>query len=80
MVASRERTGDFVEHNLCSLRGLIQDRMANGAELVQLDLPGAEAPWHKIAGIYREDDPLIKEWEAAMAEYRRKVDDDPEYL
>lgn len=33
-------------------------------------------PWEKIQGIFK-DDPMFDEWQAAIAEYRRQVDEDP---
>ena len=27
-----------------------------------------------------EDDPMIGEWKKAMADYRKRVDEDPDYL
>lgn len=34
---------------------------------------GAENPWLKGAGMFR-DAPLFEEWQRAIAEYRREVD------
>jgi hypothetical protein len=33
-------------------------------------------PWERIQGIFK-DDPMFDEWQAAIAEYRRQVDEDP---
>jgi hypothetical protein len=29
--------------------------------------------------MYDPNDPMVKEWKEAMAEYRQKVEDDPDY-
>ena len=34
-------------------------------------------PWAEFAGMFK-DDPMIDEWKSAMADYRKKVEDDPE--
>jgi hypothetical protein len=35
-----------------------------------------EKPWLKVKGVCK-DDPLFDEWQEAIAEYRREVDEDP---
>ncbi len=39
------------------------------------DLP--EPRWARFVGRWQPDDPLIEEWEREVAEYRRKMDEDP---
>ena len=34
-----------------------------------------ENPWNAVAGMFR-DEPLFDEWQEAIADYRRKVDED----
>jgi len=65
------------EEALQKLRDLIQDRMAAGAEVVSLDVPPGPHPWSSFAGMLR-DDPMLDAWKQAMAEYRRKMDEDPD--
>ena len=36
-------------------------------------------PWVEFAGMFR-DDPLYDDWIKSIAEYRQKVDSDPNYL
>ena len=36
-------------------------------------------PWIKMAGIWNEDDPLVKEWEEVMEENRRRANQDPDF-
>ena len=61
---------------LKKLRELIAERLAAGAELVRLEVPGSEHPLARFAGDLR-DDPLLEAWEEAMADYRRQIEEDP---
>jgi len=36
-------------------------------------------PLAEFAGMFK-DDPMFEDWQRAIAEYRRKVDNDPDYL
>ena len=65
---------------LAKLRDEVQARLRNGGELVSLEISPQPHPLAKYAGMYKDDDPLIREWEQSMAEYRRKIDDEPETL
>ncbi|WP_205679121.1 hypothetical protein, partial [Aquisphaera insulae] len=58
---------------------LISDRLADGAKLIGLDVEAVDDPHAPIPG-WSEDDPLFKEWQEAMSEYRRQVEDDPNRL
>ncbi|MCI0462636.1 MAG: hypothetical protein L0Z62_37280 [Gemmataceae bacterium] len=69
--------GATAEEALENLQGLLGSRLAAGARLVMLEVPGAENPWQKLAGMYH-DDPLFDEWRQAMADYRRQVEEDPD--
>ncbi len=40
---------------------------------MQLDIPAADNPWLRVAGMF-EDDPTFDEWQEAIAENRRKDD------
>jgi hypothetical protein len=60
-----------------NLRGLIEARLAAGAQLVELEVGPAEHPTAKFAGTWDPDDPFIQEWEQAVEEYRRQMDEDP---
>ena len=55
------------------------DKKANaaGTEIVQLDIPAAENPWLQMKGMFK-DDPLFDDWQRAIADYRRQVDEDPD--
>ena|SRR5579859_4612234 len=67
------------EEALNKLRGKIQARLKKGTELVGIEVGESSNPWVEFAGMFK-DDPMIEEWKKAMAEYRKKVDEDPEYL
>jgi hypothetical protein len=54
-------------------------RVNAGARLAELNVAGGTAPWKQDAG-YLRDDPLYEPWRAAMEEYRRQLDEDPEAL
>ncbi len=62
------------------LRAEIHRRMASGAIVVPLEItPTDENPWVQGAGMFR-DDPQFDEWQEAISEYRREVDQDDETL
>jgi hypothetical protein len=52
-------------------------RVDSGARLTELNVAGGPAPWKQDAG-YLRDDPLYEPWRAAMEEYRRQLDEDPD--
>ena len=62
---------------LVRLRDMIVGRVAEGASIVSLDLLSTDRPWARFAGMLR-DDPHFDDWQAAIAEYRLKVDSEPE--
>jgi hypothetical protein len=61
------------------LQEQLQARLRAGAEVVTLDVTVSAAtnPWVEFAGMFK-DDPYFDEWQEAIAENRRKVDEDPE--
>jgi len=68
--------GTTREEALARLRQAIDQRMAEGSVLVPLEIDTTEEnPWIAVAGMFR-DDPLFDDWQEAIAEYRRKVDED----
>ncbi|MBY0525080.1 MAG: hypothetical protein K2R98_16870 [Gemmataceae bacterium] len=58
------------------LRESIEGRIAAGIQVVSLEIPTTDDPWLAMRGIFK-DDPLFDEWQRAIAEYRRQVDQDP---
>ncbi len=57
----------------------VRTRVNAGAKLAELSVAAGAAPWKQDAG-YLRDEPLYEPWRAAMEEYRRKLDEDPEAL
>jgi hypothetical protein len=55
----------------------VQLRVNAGARLAELNVAGGPALWKQDAG-YLHDDPLYESWRAAMEEYRRQLDEDPD--
>lgn len=62
------------------LKSLLQQRLANGSQISSLLVPVERHAWMKCAGIFREDDPVIQEWQKAIQQYRDEVEKDPNYL
>jgi hypothetical protein len=71
--------GSTPEEALAKLRTKLQARLKNGAAIVGLEVGAASDPWLAFAGMFK-DDPLIEDWKKSVAEYRRKVDEDPDAL
>jgi hypothetical protein len=67
--------GATADEAIRSLRARIAQRLANGARIVSVKVP-EEHPWSQLAGMF-EDDPLFDEWQRAIAERRREMDNDP---
>jgi hypothetical protein len=67
------------EEALARLRAKIQTRLKNGTEIVGLEVGSPPHPLAEFAGMFK-DDPLFDDWQHAIAEYRRQVDKDPDYL
>jgi hypothetical protein len=59
------------------LRQVIHDRLAAGAHVLSIDVPVTENPLIEQAG-WLKDDPLFEEWQKAIADYRRQIDEGPE--
>ena len=57
----------------------VRVRVNAGAKVAQVNVVAGAAPWTQDAG-YLRDDPLYEPWRAAMEEYRRQLDEDPEAL
>jgi hypothetical protein len=69
--------GATPDEAVSKVRDLITARLAGGSSLVPIDLPGLAHPWARGAGMFK-DDPLFDEWQQAIAERRRQMDEDPE--
>jgi hypothetical protein len=66
------------EEALRKLRAKIQARLKNGVEVVGLEVGPEPNPWVEFAGMFK-DDPMIGEWKQAMADYRKEIEEDPDY-
>jgi hypothetical protein len=62
---------------LQKLRQLIVARLVDGTEIVPLQVPAPEHPLARFAGMFK-DDPYFDDWQRAIAEYRRQIEEDPE--
>ena len=63
---------------LSKIREQIEQRLTVNSQIVSLQVP-CENPWLKAEGVYRGD-PLFDEWQKAIEEYRRQVDEDASIL
>src|SRR6266705_3504588 len=72
--------GGTPEEALAKLRELLVNRLADGAQIVSIELPSGPHPLAHYAGSLNPGDPLVKSWKESMAEYRKKVEEDPDYL
>lgn len=70
--------GATQEAALEKLKKQIQARLGNGAGVLPLEVAVEPHPWMKFAGMFDPDDPLVRDWEKAMAAYRRKIDKYPD--
>lgn len=64
---------------LRNLLGILEERLSQDNELLQLDLKPNEHPFAKYAGKWSPDDPVIQRWKQLVEEYRKQRDDDPDY-
>jgi hypothetical protein len=71
--------GATPEEALENLRHLLQGKLGAGAKVVQLTVPEEENLRSRMAGIWKEDDPLVEEWKQIMEENRRKAEEAPDY-
>ena len=62
------------EEAIRNLRQEIGERVAVGTEVILMEVPTGN-PWFNEVGFLDPNDPLVKEWEAAMAENRRAADE-----
>lgn len=70
--------GATQEETLAKLRDQIDQRLAAGAQLVELEVKKPKKrPWMRFAGTWQPGDPFIERWKQAVEEYRQKMDEDP---
>ena len=63
---------------LANLRQLVRQRLDEGLEVATLEVADRVGgnPWVEFAGMFK-DDPLFDDWQQAIAENRRRIDEDP---
>jgi hypothetical protein len=66
------------EEAVRKLQELIQNHLASGVEIVPLEVPTAQHPLARFAGMNDLNDPLVQDWLGIMAENRRQADEDPD--
>jgi predicted RNase H-like HicB family nuclease len=69
--------GSTRDEALANLRLLLDQRLAGGAQVTVLSVPEAANPWVEFAGMFK-DDPYFDEWQQAIADNRRKADQEPD--
>jgi hypothetical protein len=62
---------------LASLKEQFEARLGNGAEMVPLEVGVQPHPLAEFVGMFK-DDPLLPRWKRAMADYRSKIDREPD--
>src|SRR5262245_44094360 len=60
------------------LRQGIEERLGAGASVVPLEINVPRHPLAPFAGMLK-DDPLLQEWKQAMADYRREIEENPNF-
>ena len=63
---------DTPEEALEKMKELIDQRVAQGARIVAIELPDGANPWVAGAGMFRED-ALFDDWQQAILDYRREA-------
>ena len=66
------------ETALQNLRAILEKSFPNGVELksIEFEVRDEINPWIEFAGMF-QNDPYFDEWQQAIAENRRKADEDP---
>jgi len=70
--------GTTREAALQNLQALFEKSFPNGVELesIEFEVKDEVNPWIQFAGMF-QNDPYFDEWQQAIAENRRKADEDP---
>jgi predicted RNase H-like HicB family nuclease len=70
--------GPTREEALQRLQELLRNRLEAGVQIVSVSVASQPpAPWARFAGALRGD-PLLPAWRQAMADYRKKMEEDPD--
>ena len=59
---------------------VLEERVADGYRLLTVNVPAGTHPAERFFGTLKDDDPLVDNWKSAMAEYRRRIDEDENAL
>jgi len=80
MQAAPADNGETVWLEVDEAQGRCFDLLQRRLQEVQAEVDALRAaqpsPWRRMAGVFK-DDPLFDEWQQAIADYRRQVDEDP---
>jgi hypothetical protein len=71
--------GTTREEAIANLRALCAAKLRNGAELLAVEVGSSPNPLLQFAGMFK-DDPYFPDWQKAIEEYRREMNEDPNYL
>lgn len=71
--------GPTRDEALQNLKDLIARRLADGSQIVLVKVADTENPWLAMAGMHNPNDPEVLGWKRAMADYRERVEADPDY-
>jgi hypothetical protein len=69
--------GATADDALSALSRRVASDVAAGARIGTIDVPGGEHPLAGFVGTLK-DHPLLDDWKAAVVEYRREKDADPD--
>ena len=69
--------GDTRGEAVQKLKDQIAGLLSAGAEILHLEIPENPHPILRFAGMLR-DDPLFDDWQKAIADRRRELDNDPD--
>ena len=72
--------GSTADEALAKFRELLSTHLAGGARIVSVEVPSTKHPLARFAGTLQRDDPLVQSWKEEMAEYRKQVEADADYL
>jgi predicted RNase H-like HicB family nuclease len=67
--------GSTREEALGKLRHLLETKLQNGSELMNLQMGVEVNPWLRGAGLFADDE-QFQEWQAVIEENRRKLDEE----
>jgi hypothetical protein len=66
------------EEALQKFKDRVNQQLASGLEMVQVEVGRAERPWERFRGTWKKGDPVIEAWKKCVQEYRQQVEEDPD--